>query len=389
MKLSSILIAFALACPVLAHHSLAAAQDAPEAPAPEVPDAPEAPAAPEVETPEADDAPAAPETPETPEAPETPATPETPEAPATPDVPEAPETPATPDAPATDAPAAPAAPTSPVSEPEPELAAPAPEGPAAALDGAGDAAEEAADEIAEETEAATSDVEQDLADAAEEVGGADASGAARGEGGDADLPEAPDTSDRLASANPVVEGVQWSIPITLNTSITTRTLNPNAQLTYDPTFTWGISAAPRWQFKKVSGMSFGALFSMNQELTESNLTARERQLTFNNLRFDLTYGLPWRPGGVSFTPSIRLSLPTSTGARGGGNIVSPSISLLAIKAFPVANGLIFGGQAVWGSWIQSDAAQYRGAANLGFNDTRSECALVDGREAKIYPNGSL
>ena len=208
---------------------------------------------------------------------------------------------------------------------------------------------------------------------AEASASAGAAGEGEGEDGEAG------TADRLAAANPTVEGINWSMPTTLGFSMTARTLDPGAQFTYDPTFSMSLALAPRY-ILPVKGLTVGALQRFSLELTDSNLTAGDRQIWPSDLRLDLTYTLPWKPGGVMFIGAARLLLPTSQISIGANRYAGPGGTVIAMRSFPVLGGLIVGGQFLYNYWFSgSNVTRPRGGEILcsdGLGNSTDSCLNV-------------
>ena len=224
-----------------------------------------------------------------------------------------------------------------VSEPEPEVSEPAPSDPLPgeeALGEGGGALGSAADAPALEPEPEVSDeAEPDPM-------------AADGDGDDG--PDTPSTADRLASPNPVVGGVKWSMPLVWSQSMTVRSLNEDAQTTFDPTYSWNFSARPRYIFRP--NLTFGARLDVAVELTTNNFGQR---FAFNDLTLDATYTLKQRPAGFMFVTAGTLRLPTSELSRASNRIIQPGARLTTIRPIPVLKGLIVGGGLAYSYWINA------------------------------------
>ena len=223
------------------------------------------------------------------------------------------------------------------SEPEPELSQPAPElgGEAPGeevLGEGGGALGSAADAPALEPEPEVSD---------------EVEAAPEGEG-DGDGPDNPSTADRLASPNPVVGGVKWSMPTIFSQSMTVRTLNEGSQTTFDPTYSWNFSVRPRYIFRP--NLTFGARLDTSVELTTNNFGQR---FAFNDLTLDATYTLKQRPAGILFVTAGTLRLPTSELSRQSRRVLQPGGRLTLIRPIPVLQGLIVGGGATYSYWINN------------------------------------
>ena len=235
-------------------------------------------------------------------------------------------------------------------DPEPEVSEPVSQ---SAAEAAGDLGVAVAEPNIEEPS-----IEDDLADAEHEA--AQPAEETGEEGGEEDQ----STAGRLAAANPTA-GLPWSMPVVWANTITTRTLAPGAQRTYNPYYNMTFSLRPRWNF--TDALSIGLRQDVDIELTDSdpflavsNATTTNRQLVFQDTRFDLTYSLPWRPAGIAMTPSFGLRAPTSPFSRGAKRVLGVSGSFLAMRPFAVLGGLIPGIQVGYLYWsATSNVAQPR------------------------------
>ena len=156
--------------------------------------------------------------------------------------------------------------------------------------------------------------------------------------------EEASAENRLASANPTA-GLPWSMPIVYTNTITTRTLRPGAQRTYNPYWNMSLSIRPRWNF--TPALSVGARVDVDLELTDaghitnySNPVNGNNQVYWQDLRLDVTYsqGLG---AGFSLTPSMQIRVPTSTFSRGDNRILGLAPSLMLMRPTPTENVGVF------------------------------------------------
>ena len=82
-------------------------------------------------------------------------------------------------------------------------------------------------------------------------------------------------ASRAQSVNPTAEGLNWEVPVSFAQSFNLRGFRRDSQLTYDPTYTWTLSVSPRWNVRE--RVSIGARQDATLELTESDVTTRQRQ----------------------------------------------------------------------------------------------------------------
>ncbi len=256
-----------------------------------------------------------------------------------------------------------------VSEPEPEVSAPvtAPAG-------------ESADELG----VAETRVEDDLRAAEGEGEEAATPTPRRRRGGPAsDGEEELSTSSRLASANPTA-GLPWSAPFTFSPSLTVRTLTPEGQLTYNPNVSTWYSIRPRWNF--TPALSLGFRQDLSVQLTASEITHNRREMQWGDSRFDLTYQLPWKPGGLLLIPSLNLWVPSSKFSRVMNRYAGMGATMLIMRANPVLNGFITGIQLGYLGWaggsntptIREDGengapVNCRGANSTGATELGRQC----------------
>lgn len=179
------------------------------------------------------------------------------------------------------------------------------------------------------------------------------------EGSDSEMP--PSMAERMAQAVPTA-GVPWTFPITSNNTMSFRTFRRNAQQTYDPFFQHSITVAPRWNFS--SALSVGLIQTGNFEATSNDSTwlsdvfnqTFKREWTWSDTRLDALYNLPWKPLGITLAIQGTMFLPTSRGSRAAGRILGLGGFAMAIKSFPVLNGLILIGGLRYTGNIQQNAS---------------------------------
>lgn len=159
-------------------------------------------------------------------------------------------------------------------------------------------------------------------------------------------------ASRAQSVNPTAEGLTWEVPVSFAQSFNLRGFRRDSQLTYDPTYTWTLSVGPRWNVRE--RVSLGARQDATLELTESDVTTRQRQVWLDDTRFDVRYTMEARPGDVTLTWLGLLRVPTSLVSQGARRSLNVGGGLLAIRPVPdVLSGLVFYGLATYRAWLSS------------------------------------
>lgn len=253
-----------------------------------------------------------------------------------------------------------------------------------AAEAAAESAAETADDATEAAEARAESAEQAAQEAQEEAAeiqpvatiqavaqeSEEASGAAGEQDGEgAEEGETLSAAERAASVTGG-QGLPWVFPISWTHNLSVRTLAPNSQLTYNPFYSWSFAASPRWIFSPV--FSIGARMTLDVELTDSNSTVEPRDLEWGDLQLDATFALPWRPGGISISPTIALRLPTSNSSRGQSRALGPTVRLLLIKPWSVLQGLVTGVSMGLTGWVHHDSPRLRaGTAGADFDTALS------------------
>lgn len=158
-------------------------------------------------------------------------------------------------------------------------------------------------------------------------------------------------ASRAQSVNPTAEGLSWEVPVSFAQSYNLRGFRRDSQLTYDPTYTWTLSVSPRWNVRE--RVSLGARQDMTLELTESDITTRQRQVWLDDTRLDVRYTMEARPGDVTLTWLGLLRVPTSLVSQGARRSLNLGGGLLAIRPVDVLSGLVFYGLVTYRAWLSS------------------------------------
>jgi hypothetical protein len=158
-------------------------------------------------------------------------------------------------------------------------------------------------------------------------------------------------ASRAQSVSPTAEGIAWEVPIAFAQSFNLRGFRRDSQLTYDPTYTWTLSVAPRWNVRE--RLTLGARQDLTLELTQSNSSSKPRQVWLDDTRLDARYTMEARPGGVSLTWLALLRAPTSLVSQGARRSLNLGGGLLAIRPFDVLSGFVLYGWASYRAWLSS------------------------------------
>jgi len=169
------------------------------------------------------------------------------------------------------------------------------------------------------------------------------------------LPQNKTTAERISSPNPTTKGVPWSFPLFWDQTLTVRSFDQNAQLTYSPNYTWWFTAAPRWLFNDQH--SIGLTETVSIEWTDSadvefnRLGFYSREALWSDLRLDYLYSVPGRPGGFMFFAAVDLRFPTSRFSRSRDRYFSPGIRFTASRPFAVLQGMQLGLTTAFWGWF--------------------------------------
>lgn len=112
--------------------------------------------------------------------------------------------------------------------------------------------------------------------------------------------------------------------------LTANTLNPAAQLSYNPTYYWSFFLQPRWY---LDGQNFlVATLGAGIELTDSDFTTREQEFQLGDLAVE------WRHTevveGFILITSTRLAAPTSLISIAAQRILNVGGGITAVRVFP-------------------------------------------------------
>lgn len=113
-------------------------------------------------------------------------------------------------------------------------------------------------------------------------------------------------------------------------SLSVNTLNPDAQLTYNPTYYWTFFLQPRFYLDRQNFLvlSLGASI----EWTDNDFSTIERQFLLTDTTLEYRH-LEVIEGFV-FIPSVRLTAPTSLASIANETILTAGAGLTVVKVFP-------------------------------------------------------
>jgi len=138
----------------------------------------------------------------------------------------------------------------------------------------------------------------------------------------------------------------WGASFTWNQAFSAYTLAPNAQLSYNPTYSWNFALAPSYTFAD-QDLTLSLAASMSVELTDSDATATRREIWINDTSVSATYtGVP-EVGGFSFTPTASLVIPTSRSSLAATRIAGTGLSLSTARSFGPVSLSLAGSYSHW------------------------------------------
>ncbi len=178
--------------------------------------------------------------------------------------------------------------------------------------------------------------------------------------GSAEDPAAEDAAAEGAAADAAPSApLPWrSSLLSWQHGVTLNTLDPGAQLSYDPTYYWSFFLQPRWYFDPQNFLVLSAGLSI--EWTQSNDTTTQREPQFGDL------ALEWRHlesvEGFVFLTSVRLAAPTSLASIAAERVINTGAGLTIVRVVPEAASLTFalsGSYRHW--WAMSNTSRSRSA----------------------------
>lgn len=175
--------------------------------------------------------------------------------------------------------------------------------------------------------------------------------------------------------------------------MTVNTLNPSAQLTYDPTYYWSFFLQPRWYVDPQN--FFVATLGAGIEFTNSNFTAHEQEFQLGDL------ALEWRHTeaveGFIFITSTRLAAPTSLASIAAQRIANVGGGVTAVRVFPEAASFtiaLAGGARYWLAasntpGVAPDTAGYRCTSPGGVDSACSQTSAVTSEQLRLMSSLSV
>jgi len=133
--------------------------------------------------------------------------------------------------------------------------------------------------------------------------------------------------------------------LTLNGNVTATSLMPTAEPTYNPMVSTGIAVNPVIWFGNT--LNITGYLEVNRELTNADLTTYDGELQLSDLFLTLRatnfYTIPFV--GVGLSAGLTGTLPTSKFSFGQTMLGALDANVVAIRAFGLFSGLVFGYQA--------------------------------------------
>lgn len=141
--------------------------------------------------------------------------------------------------------------------------------------------------------------------------------------------------------------------------LTVNTLDPSAQLTYDPTYYWSFLLQGRYYLDAQNFLVLSQGLAV--ELTDAWYTTTEREPQLSDTV------LEWRHvevlEGFVFIPTVRLAAPLSNWSQAADRIINTGVGLTIVKVFPELSSFtvaLSGGYRHW--WAASNTVVYRDQA---------------------------
>jgi hypothetical protein len=157
-----------------------------------------------------------------------------------------------------------------------------------------------------------------------------------------------------------------------------HTLDPSAQLTYDPTYVMSFSLTPRFYLTDTTFLWLNQ--GLQIELTDSNSDTYNHEPILFDTTLDLRQNLAWE--GFVFQGAARVVFPLSKGSQAARRILQTGLTVTATRPFPeLASFTVsasFGYRRWWGL---SNVAQIQDGARPDYRteDDLPLCEAVDDR----------
>lgn len=121
-------------------------------------------------------------------------------------------------------------------------------------------------------------------------------------------------------------------------SVNAIALNPGAEQTHNPTYSWMFRLWPR--LKVTDWLRLALKLDVNLEVTNSDDTTKYREAQLGDTWLDFNFkGFKEKVTGISITPNLRLVLPTSKALQARSRYVSVSPAFSVGKHFDFPNGM--------------------------------------------------
>lgn len=160
-------------------------------------------------------------------------------------------------------------------------------------------------------------------------------------------------------------------------AVTLHTLDPSAQLTYNPTWQMSFGLTPRFYLTDTTFLWLNqGLFI---ELTDSDNDTYNHEPILSDTTLDLRQNIPWE--GFVFQGAARVVFPLSKGSQAARRVLQTGLALTATRPFPELASFTVSasfGYRRW--WAMSNVAQIQDGARPGYttSDNLLLCEPVDG-----------
>jgi len=169
---------------------------------------------------------------------------------------------------------------------------------------------------------------------------------------------------------------QWrGSQVVLRSAVSAITLNPSAELTYNPYFAFNWSFQPWFWFNDKAYLR--AQLDVIHELTEADTTTYQGEAVVDDLRLVVGGSPIWTIPyvGINFSANLVLTLPTSKASQARTLFVALGPGLRLSRGFDVLGGLVVGyNLRVTGRLYQFTTAEYETPLIPGCSSGPSGCS---------------
>lgn len=129
--------------------------------------------------------------------------------------------------------------------------------------------------------------------------------------------------------------------LTYEHTVSAISLDKSHDPTWNPFYAHMLTLRPEWHFS--DSFFARAQFDIEQELTNSDDTVRQRQWMWSDLRLDAAYaGYKEPTTGIKVAGDVRLTVPTSRASHASSLILGVAPSVALKRKFDVMRGLVVG-----------------------------------------------